>query len=104
MFKANNSNHQTAKLSKEIKNLSKVVRELNNNSVRGSKRLLNMEQAATYTGRSRRTFQKECRKGLWTSIQMGGSGHPKFRPEDLDRDLEAWAIYSKFRKHEGVRA
>ena len=93
-----------AKLSQEIKNLSRAVREFNNNNARGNKRLLNVEQAATYMGRSRRTFQKECRRGLWTSFPMGGSGHPKFKPEVLDKDLEAWAVYSKFRKHERARA
>jgi hypothetical protein len=67
-----------------------------NKNATGKNGLLNLGEAAAYTGRSRRTFQRECKLGIWTSIQIGG-GHPKFRPEDLETDMEAWVLRGKFR-------
>lgn len=59
---------------------------------------MNVDEAAQYTGRSRRTFQRELKQGLWSVIRPGGNGHPKFLKESLDKDLSAWEQVSRFRK------
>ena len=61
--------------------------------------LMDMKDAAKYTGRSRRTFQREFHRGLWTSIEVAG-GHPKFSRKQLDKDMESWLKFSQFRRHE----
>ena len=61
--------------------------------------LLNIDEAAAYTRRSRRTFQRELKQDYWTRIDSGG--HPKFTTDELDRDLEAMTTYSRFRKNAG---
>lgn len=59
---------------------------------------MNMKEAAEYTKCSLSTFQKEYSKGLWTSIRMKGTGHPKFLAKDLDDDMAAWKELSRYRK------
>ena len=88
---------------KELKLLLKELRELKTYNALSSKCLLKMNDAAKYTGRSRRTFQNEFHRGIWTSVKIGG-GHPRFDPRQLDKDMQTWTQYSKFRRHErGIR-
>ena len=79
-----------------VKNKHASVGQSNVNAAT-AKTLFNIDEAAAYTRRSRRTFQRECRRGLWTCIKVGG-GHPRFSKEDLDKDMEAWTIVGKHRK------
>ena len=83
----------------EIKFLLKDLQELKAYNALSSKRLLNMNEAAKYTGRSRKTFQNEFHRGLWTFVKVA-NGHPKFSKEQLDKDIQQWTQYSRFRKHE----
>jgi hypothetical protein len=59
--------------------------------------MLTMKQAAEYTGRTHSTFQKEYKKGFWTSVNIGGSGHPKFSKRLLDQDMECWVQHSRYK-------
>ena len=59
---------------------------------------MNMKEAAEYTKCSLSTFQKEFREGIWTAIRIKGRGHPKFLPEDLDKDMAAWKELSRYRR------
>jgi predicted hydrolase (HD superfamily) len=69
------------------------------NEEKPAKHILNIDEAAKYTGRSRRTFQKECKEGIWTSIRIKGSSHPRFLAKDLDEDMESWKQIGRYRKH-----
>lgn len=90
-----------AEILDEVRELSASIEKLKFCTV-GENRLgplMNLQSAAQYTGRSRRTFQKEFHQGLWTSVTVGG-GHPKFSRSQLDEDMAAWIIFSKFRKYQ----
>lgn len=83
----------------EINSFLLAVQELDLGDVTPPKQnLLNVAEAAKYTGRSRRTFDRELRQGIWSCIRIGGTGHPKFLKEDLDADMAAWKQLGKFRK------
>lgn len=88
----------STKLEKEVKNLTKLVTELKTQLTLGDDAPLGMEEAAAFTGRCRRKFQSEYHKGLWTSINVGGTGHPKFTKADLKEDMRAWRKISSFRE------
>jgi len=60
--------------------------------------LMSLEEAAHYTSRSASLFRRELKLGMWTCIQVGGKGHPKFSPKDLDEDIKVWAKHSKYRR------
>lgn len=95
MTEANNVN----RLTKEVQNLQNAIHRLDPGSVpQNSSILLNVDQAAKYTKRSRRTFQRELKQGYWTCIRSGGKGHPRFLVKDLDADLEAMKQLGRFRK------
>ena len=90
-------------LLQEVREMGKVVAQLNMVDLACSNGpLMGIKDAAKYTGRSRRTFQNEFHRGIWTSVKIGG-GHPKFNPRQLDKDMQAWTQYSKFRRHEGIK-
>ena len=90
-------------LLQEVREMGKVVAQLNMVDMAcANGPLMGIKDAAKYTGRSRRTFQNEFHRGIWTSVKIGG-GHPKFNPRQLDKDMQAWTQYSKFRRHEGIK-
>lgn len=68
------------------------------NTDRERNALINTDQAAAYTGRSRRTLDREVRLGFWTCIRATEKGHPKFRREDLDKDMEAFRQLGRYQK------
>lgn len=89
----------TEEHSENLRLIPELLREIRSLKEFGARALLSMKEAARYTGRSYKTFRREWKSHIWTSVRIGGTGHPKFRPEDLDEDIEQWVLYSKFRKH-----
>ena len=83
-----------------VEALRQIITEITDTQLKGP--LIGMEEAAKYTGRSCKTFRNEFHRGIWTPVKVS-AGHPKFSKKDLDKDMEPWTQYSKFRKHEGRR-
>lgn len=91
-------------LVQELRLMGKVVSELQHDSSKGhTGPLMSLEEAAQYTSRSACSFRRELKLGIWTCIQVGGKGHPKFSPKDLDEDMKVWAKQSKYRRPEKSR-
>ena len=82
-------------LETKVDELTKQVGFLIKRTNGSSRRLLNVAEAAAYTGRSYRTFQRDVKRGLFSKIQVGG-GHPKFDPAQLDKELGAWETKSLY--------
>lgn len=86
------------KLHKELLDKLEQIHDLVLENQSSTSSTMNMTEAAKYTGRSRRTFQKEFREGIWTAIRVKGTGHPKFLAEDLNKDMAAWKELSRYRR------
>lgn len=81
-------------LVEEVRGMGKVVKQLQLHSPLGP--LMTIEEAAKYTGRSRRTFNREFKLGFWTSVKVGGKSHPKFSRKQLDEDMKGWTKHSRY--------
>ena len=92
-------------LVQEVRRMGKIVEQLQLHSSKDHVGpMISMEEAAEYTGRSLRTFRREYNLGHWTSVVVGGTGHPKFSKADLDEDLAVWRKYSQYRRKTNVKA